>query len=113
MGMASAVRPCAALLSRAKLSPCFVLFAILLSAAAQSGVRFPRIERKALAGSTLAPPGAAAGKIALLIFGFTRASKAEPATGQKRSLRISALNRDLRCISFQSSKMWHGWSVAW
>lgn len=48
---------------------------LLLSTSAQSGSAMPRIEGQNLAGNKVVLPDAASGKITVLIFGFTRASK--------------------------------------
>lgn len=52
---------------------CFVLALFLSAAAAQTTM--PQIEGQSLAGSKVVLPDAASGKDAVLIFGFTRASK--------------------------------------
>lgn len=49
--------------------------ALLNSSSAQSARQFPRIEGDSLAGHRVVLPDAAAGKVAVLIFGFTKASK--------------------------------------
>jgi len=50
--------------------------ALLASAIAQSASRFPTVSGESLAGHKIVLPDAAAGKVAVLIFGFTKASKA-------------------------------------
>lgn len=49
--------------------------ALLTSSVAQSLPRMPSIEGDSLAGRKVGLPDAAAGKIAVLVFGFTKASK--------------------------------------
>jgi hypothetical protein len=53
-----------------------LLLVTSLTTAAQNQSAMPRIEGKNLAGAKLVFPDAAAGHRAVLIFGFTRASKA-------------------------------------
>jgi hypothetical protein len=62
-----------------------VLFAALLATAQNRSV-MPRIEGQSLAGRKLVLPDAAAGQVAVLIFGFTRASKS-PTSGWAKKLR--------------------------
>ena len=49
--------------------------ALVASSIAQSAPRMPRIEGESLAGHKINLPEAAAGKVAVLVFGFTKASK--------------------------------------
>lgn len=49
--------------------------ALLASAMAQNALRLPTISGESLAGQKIVLPDAAAGKVAVLIFGFTKASK--------------------------------------
>ena len=49
--------------------------ALLISAVAQEGARMPAIEGESFAGQHVVLPDAAAGKVAVLVFGFTKASK--------------------------------------
>src|SRR5271165_4784113 len=51
--------------------------ALLSSSVAQSVPRMPKTEGESLAGNRVVLPDAAAGKVAVLIFGFTKASKAQ------------------------------------
>ncbi len=57
------------------LSALFLTLTLLFPAAAQSGSAMPRIEGQSLAGSKVVLPEATGGRVALLIFGFTHASK--------------------------------------
>ncbi len=50
-------------------------FALLASSMAQSVQQMPRIEGESFSGRKVVLPDAAAGKVAVLIFGFTKASK--------------------------------------
>jgi hypothetical protein len=50
-------------------------FAFLVSSLAQSFAPLPKIEGENLSGHKVVLPDAAAGKVAVLIFGFTKASK--------------------------------------
>jgi hypothetical protein len=52
---------------------CFVL---LVSSPAQSALQMPKTEGESLSGRKVVLPDAAAGKVAVLVFGFTKASKA-------------------------------------
>jgi hypothetical protein len=50
-------------------------FALLFSAIAQGTPEMPKTEGESLAGNKVVLPDAAAGKVAVLVFGFTKASK--------------------------------------
>src|SRR6266700_5667485 len=52
---------------------CFLMLACV--AAAQSGQTLPKIEGESLAGHKVVLPDSAKGNVAVLIFGFTKASK--------------------------------------
>jgi len=52
---------------------CVVVFVV--SAAAQTGQQMPIVEGESLSGSKIVLPEAAKGKVAVLVFGFTKASK--------------------------------------
>ena len=54
---------------------CWCLLALFAVARAQAPQPMPRISGESLAGQTVTLPDAAKGKVALLIFGFTKASK--------------------------------------
>jgi hypothetical protein len=51
-------------------------FALLTASVAQVGPQMPKTEGESLAGQRVVLPDAAAGKVAVLVFGFTKASKA-------------------------------------
>jgi hypothetical protein len=53
----------------------FLALALISAAEAQGAAEMPRIEGESLGGHHVALPDAASGKIAVLIFGFTKASK--------------------------------------
>ena len=50
-------------------------FVFLASSMAHGGSQLPKIEGESLAGHQVVLPDAAAGKVAVLVFGFTKASK--------------------------------------
>lgn len=54
---------------------CIWLLSALLPAAGQSATALPKIAGESLAGRSVTLPDAVAGKVAVLVFGFTRASK--------------------------------------
>lgn len=57
---------------------------LLTSSLAQSVAQMPRIEGESLAGSKVILPDAAAGKVAVLVFGFTKASKVPTSAWAKK-----------------------------
>ena len=58
------------------LLPFFCLLPLVCVSVAQSVPQMPKIQGESFAGHTVVLPDAAAGKVAVLIFGFTKASKA-------------------------------------
>ncbi len=65
---------------------CFL--ALTVNACPQSASRLPRIEGDSLAGPHVVLPDSCAGKVALLVFGFTKASK------NQTSAWASAISKD-------------------
>jgi hypothetical protein len=65
--------------TRRRLGPALLFWlyclAFVVSSAAQSGVPMPKTQGESLAGHLVMLPDAAAGKVAVLVFGFTKASK--------------------------------------
>jgi hypothetical protein len=55
--------------------PLFCWLPLVCACVAQSVPQMPKIQGESLAGNTVVLPDAAAGKVAVLIFGFTKASK--------------------------------------
>ena len=68
--------------------PCFgsgIVFAILaLSAGSAAAQQLPRLQEENLTGQQVVLPDAAAGKFAVLVFGFTRGSQAATGSWAKR-----------------------------
>src|SRR5579871_1863296 len=66
----------------------------LLTLAAQTVDSMPRVEGESLSGQKVVLPEAAKGKVAVLIFGFTRASKAPTSEwGKKLSADFGSRSR--------------------
>lgn len=65
--------------SQKRLFPFVCCAAVLTWAVAQDAGRLPTVEGESLAGQRIVLPDAAGGKISVLVFGFTKASK-EPTT---------------------------------
>jgi hypothetical protein len=63
---------------------CIWCFIFLTSLLAQNVLQMPKTEGQSLAGSKVVLPDAAAGKVAVLIFGFTKASKMPTGAWAKR-----------------------------
>lgn len=63
---------------------CIWCFIFLTSSIAQNVLQMPKAEGQSLAGSRVALPDAAAGEVAVLIFGFTKASKAPTGAWAKK-----------------------------
>jgi hypothetical protein len=70
----------------AHLAPLALLVAALMSAVAQNSADMPMLkaEGESLAGHHIVLPDAASGKVAVLIFGFTKASKVPTAAWAKK-----------------------------
>jgi len=86
---------------------------LLAAAVGQSPPQMPRIAGESFAGHEVELPEAARGNIAVLIFGFTKASKASTAIGQRDFVPISAVKRDLRFINCRFWRMSRESSVGW
>jgi hypothetical protein len=73
-------------MKRAHLAPLALLVAALMSAVAQNSADMPmlKVEGESLAGHHIVLPDAASGKVAVLIFGFTKASKVPTAAWAKK-----------------------------
>ena len=62
----------------------FILFGLIASASSQTVQDLPRIEGESLAGQKVVLPDAAAGKVAVLVFGFSKASKTPTSSWAKK-----------------------------
>lgn len=73
-------------MNRARLASLAFLLVALTSAAAQSpaDMPMPKVEGESLAGHHIVLPDAASGKVAVLIFGFSKASKVPTAAWAKK-----------------------------
>ena len=70
-----------------KRSSPFVCLLLLLSSAAQTGSAMPQVEGQSLSGNKVSLPDAASGKVAVLVLGFTRASKT-PTSDWAKQIRV-------------------------
>ena len=73
-------------MSRAPIASCALFALISISAFAQTsaGMPLPKIEGDSFSGQHIVLPDAASGKVAVLIFGFTKASKTPTAAWAKK-----------------------------
>ena len=71
-------------MNRARLASLAFLLVATISALAQNTADMPKVEGESLAGHHIVLPDAASGKVAVLIFGFTKASKTPTAAWAKK-----------------------------
>ena len=78
-----------------------IVFCALLGAAAAQ--QFPRLQEENLAGQQVVLPDAAAGKVAVLVFGFSRASQNSTGAWMKHLREDFGTNRGRRAVPIASA----------